>query len=151
MDVLQEVFIRLWNRRESLPDIISLKSYILTAVRNEILSYFRKEERRRNNYKTYSDQLNSDLSETDGRIRIAQARDMLEKAIGQLPQLQREVLLLSRDRELSHAEIASRLNIDKKAVTNAITRALKNIREFLKQQGDDSLLAAFLLITGLLK
>lgn len=149
MDVLQEVFIRLWDRRTELPDIESFRSFLFISVRNEIISQLRKSERRQHYHSSYGQHLNHYFADTDARVRTSDAERILHQAIEQLPDLQRQVLELSRQHGLNHQQIADQIGISRKAVTNAITRALNNVRDYLKVYGEDMLLQVLLLLTGI--
>lgn len=148
MDALQEVFIRLWDRRNELPDIASFRSFLFISVRNEIISQLRKAKRRQHYHTDYGQQVHRYFADADARIRTTDTAKILHDAIQQLPDMQRKVLELSRQHGLNHQEIATELGIDKKAVTNAITRALNNIRGHLKVYGDDILLGVLILFAA---
>ena len=64
-------------------------------------------------------------------------------AIRMLPSRQQEVFLMSRDDGLSHQEIAGILNISKNTVNNLLVKAIKNVRDALKEVGVSILLVLF--------
>jgi RNA polymerase sigma-70 factor (family 1) len=133
MDVLQEVFIKFWHKRVTLKDVDNIKSYIFISTRNEIISQLRKQDRRSTHYNRYGQHLKMYLEQADNKLVLDETTRIIASAIDRLPAQQRQILKLSRIEGLSHSEIARQLNIEKKSVTNAITRALNNIRSYLHQ------------------
>lgn len=126
-EVVQEVFIKIWKKRDSLAFGEELKAYLYRAVRNQALNRIS-----RNKMETVS--LDEEIylaAEEDGQDGGAR-KQMLKriyKQIEQLPPNCREIFLMSRMEGLSHAEIADILDISSKTVENQIGIALKKIRK----------------------
>ena len=137
-EVVQEVFLRLWKRRQELKLHTTVEAYLFRAVRNRCLNRIdRAKTRERHAAKetvsaTRARQEPRDYEEEWGReLEIAALRD----AIATLPERQRTVVELRWMRMLSHREIAEVLGISIKGVEISITRALKSLRGALR--GDD--------------
>ncbi len=127
-DIIQNVFMRVWIRRENLDTSRSFKNYLLVSVRNEIYVHYRslflkKEEALDNDY-VNSSSLEDDVSATDLKERIG-------GIISRMPQRRREVFTLSRVNGMTNAEIASRLGISVRTVEKHIELALRDIRKIL--------------------
>ncbi|MEP5338133.1 MAG: RNA polymerase sigma-70 factor [Algibacter sp.] len=129
-EIIQDVFIDIWNKRNELQIKISLKSYLYGCVRYKTYTEFKKNKRKRVEL----------IEELDRRILYTTPETkMMEKELKQhvdfvvegLPKKCRRVYKLSRNEQLSHREIAEQLGISIKTVENHITNALRVIRSSL--------------------
>ncbi|MBN8677431.1 MAG: RNA polymerase sigma-70 factor [Chitinophagales bacterium] len=138
-DLAQELFVDLWNKRESLDIHTSLRAYLRRAAVNKTLNYLKSQKRFQ--YEE-SDDLNNMADHSDRDIRQKESQESLEKvlhaAIDTLPEKCRLVFNLSRFEQLSHKEIAEKLGISVKTIENQITKAMKVLREALTQHGEMS-------------
>jgi RNA polymerase sigma-70 factor (ECF subfamily) len=138
-EVVQQVFLKLWEIRESLSIERSVSAYLYQSVRNQSINYLKQKSifsRNKEDYalKTRQAQLFSAISEEDGTSALL-ARELeqqINQAINNLPEKCREVFLLSRSENLSMKEIAERLNISTNTVQKQISIALTKLREILK-------------------
>jgi RNA polymerase sigma-70 factor (ECF subfamily) len=134
-DILQEVFIRIWQKRKSIKDPAGFNAYIYTITRNLLLN----ELRRRLHQKHLKEEIRqlSTAREYAG-LDPAQLRDLesrMEKIIAELPERQKEIFVLSRKDGCSHKEIANQLEITTKTVEYHISLAIKFIKTRLNGQG----------------
>lgn len=137
-EVVQDVFVKIWEKRESLnlPDNIS--SYLYRAVLNESLNYLKKQKR--NAYDENGIKNLENLSNChEMEIVQNEMRKEIRQAIKKLPDKTRRVFIMSRKLELSYQDIADRLNITVKGVEYHICNALKLLRKDL----DSTLLLLF--------
>ena len=130
-DVVQTVFVSLWNRRDALPDATRLPAYLHRAVRNRALNHLR-DQRATHGLSLLTDEelytapsVESDLEDDD----LATA---LQLALRSLSPRTRQVFLLSRSHELTYTEIASTLAISVKTVETLMGRALRALRVTLR-------------------
>lgn len=128
MDVVQEVFTWLWLHREQV-QITSLKHYLKAATRFKMANYIRASKTRQVFMNDLQYTTSAVVNPDDLALRELQS--VIAQAVEALPGKCRAVYSLSRNEQLSHAEIASRLNITVKTVENQITIALKRIRLFI--------------------
>jgi RNA polymerase sigma-70 factor (ECF subfamily) len=133
-EIVQEVFLKIWDNRVELSAQKSLESYLFTIARNGILNTIRKSK----SEKVY---LNYAKLNPGKDVLLDKELDFreLEKAyhivIEQLPPRRKEIYLLSKAQSLSNAEIAAKLNISVKTVENQMTSALAEIRKNLRSLG----------------
>jgi RNA polymerase sigma-70 factor (family 1) len=125
-DVLQEVFINLWVKRESLKITTNLSGYLYSAVRNRVLDHFAHGEVKLK----YINQVRPDLGEvpTDHRVRENQLKAIIEKEIAELPPRTREVFEMSRKQHMTHKEIAEELGTSEETVKKQVSAALRTLR-----------------------
>ncbi len=135
--LVQEVFIKIWERRDDLKEYLSFNSYIFTIAYKTILKHFRKKCRE----KKYMDQFLSDFidesNNTSVEVEYNNLLELTNKAIEKLPEKRKRVFKLSRVEGLSNLEIAEELHISKRTVETHLQHAVKFLRETLD---NDSLL-----------
>ncbi|MBN2669036.1 MAG: RNA polymerase sigma-70 factor [Bacteroidales bacterium] len=129
-EVVQNVFINLWHKRDAVSHDTSLKSYLYTSVRNRSLNYLR------DNGKYRSEFLDEEITQAfEDQVLPMELNDLqsdIDKAMDLLPDKCREVFELSRFEGKKYQEIAEVLGISIKTVENQISKALKILREALK-------------------
>ena len=143
-DIIQEVFVKIWQNRKKINSQSTFNSYIFTITRNLLLNELRS---RLNNEKT-RDEIRSlsmaqEYSSTD-EIEYRDVKEKVDQLINNLPERQKEIFILSRTEGLSHKEIAEKLGINTKTVEYHITLAVKYLKDNLKSLGVMSLLYFYL-------
>lgn len=129
-EVVQEVFIKIWLKRDSLEFNQDLKAYLYRAVRNESVN---KIKRNRLNLVALDDWALAVPEESGGEEDRKQRRiRKIFQQIDALPANCKEIFMMSRMEGLSHKEIAGILDISPKTVENQIGIALKKIRKGVK-------------------
>lgn len=133
-DLVQDVYMDLWKRRESIDIELSLKFFLRRAVINRSLSTIRKNSRM-----SFEEDAGLNVAtksnETESHYQMKELNEVLEAAYAKLPARCLEVFKLSRHEGLSHKEIAAKLDISTKTIENQMTKALKIIRVALKEYG----------------
>jgi RNA polymerase sigma-70 factor (family 1) len=125
-DIVQELFIKIWNNREELTINSCIKAYLSASVRYEVFRRLRNSK----NHEPILDEIIetvADLSLYD-RVEYQELQGQISSVVDLLPGKCREVYNLSRNELLSHKEIAEKLAISTKTVRNHITRALHELR-----------------------
>ncbi|PAW94804.1 RNA polymerase subunit sigma-70 [Mucilaginibacter sp. MD40] len=132
-EVVQQVFINLWDRRENL-SINSLPNYLATAVK---YSVFRELYRQKRKAELVNEvyQLHGERDFDDERIYARFLEDHLNGLVEQLPEKCRLVFRYSRYEGMNIREIARELNVAEKTVEAHLTKALKFIKYSLRQAG----------------
>jgi RNA polymerase sigma-70 factor (ECF subfamily) len=130
-DAVQDVFIALWARRDAMPDDDKLTAYLHRAVRNRVLNQLR-DERTAARWASTVDADAFQAPSADDELAQSDLARAIAAALDELPPRTREVFSLSRDRELTYAEIAETLGISVKTVETLMGRALRTLRERLR-------------------
>ncbi|MBO9732108.1 MAG: RNA polymerase sigma-70 factor [Chitinophaga sp.] len=134
-DTLQEVFVKLWLKRESIHEWKDFRAYFMTMVRHEIINTMRQGKRQLLIRDLHAGVDAVEAAPPEALLHSKETIALLQNAVNTLPVKQREVFLLSRTNGLTHDQIAAQMQLSKKTVANLITLALNQIREYLNQQG----------------
>ena len=131
-EVVQAAFINIWDKREGIAIQTSVKSYLYRMVRNACLNVI-KHQRVIKEHEAHEAALGEPVYEgaTQGVI-ASELERKITLALKELPEQCRLVFQLSRFEELKYAEIADQLNISVKTVENHMGKALRIMREQLK-------------------
>ncbi len=129
-EVVQQVFLRLWEKRDTIDIMGATRSYLFAAIRNTSISNWRKETVRQE-----KEQVAGDLRAADRQVQSPawELERLYQQALEVLPERCREVFILSRQQQLKYAEIADVMNISVKTVENQMGKALKIMHKELKE------------------
>lgn len=124
-DIVQSVFMKLWEFRET-TDIHSFRSYFIQCVKNRCIDHLRNQQvkNRFDNRPPEAVQLVMD----EDLWTKTELTELIEKSIESLPPRCREIFRMSRYENLKIAEIADQLKISKRTVETQISKALKILR-----------------------
>ena len=139
-DIVQEVFLKVWEVRETLKMEDAIQSYLYRSCYNAALNFLKQQKKN-----TDLDNLEATITGSDSaerHLNFQETEAEIQKAIDALPPKTKVVFSLSRFEELSYKEIAERLDISVKSVEKHMGIALQRLRENLK----DYLVAVFLLL-----
>jgi len=145
-DLVQEVFVNLWEKRSQVDLSLNFDNYIFTIVYNSIRKYFRKKSIETK----YIDQLLQNSPETlesaDGTVIYLELLELANNTIEKLSPKRKIVYKLSRQEGLKIKEIASKLNISTRTAENHLAQAVKFLREELSGNSILTLLFFFLFL-----
>lgn len=135
-DLVQNVLLNLWRRREDRTLRTTLKAYLYGAARNESIKY-RKHRKVRDRWQEENAQNRAGrrtnaMSPVED-VEHRQLKGVMEESVKALPKRRREVYVLSRQHGLTYKEIASVMDISPKTVDNQMVEALKFLRKRLRQ------------------
>lgn len=131
-EIVQSAFLSVWEKRESLDIKTSLKSYLYTMVRNTSLNVIKHEKIKQ---KYVGEALAVEARSHDNvaqKVISSELEEKIQQALEALPEQCRLVFKLSRFEELKYTEIAEQLSISVKTVENQMGKALRIMREQLK-------------------
>jgi RNA polymerase sigma-70 factor (ECF subfamily) len=130
-DLVQEVFINLWEKKEQVNINLNLDNYIFTIVYNSIRKFFRKkaiETKVIDNITKNSPEM---IKSSDGTLIYNELFEIASNTIEKLPHKRKQVYKLSKQEGMKIKEIAIKLNISHRTAENHLARALKYLKEEL--------------------
>ncbi len=141
-EIVQQLFVKLWMRRAALGRVENFRDYLFATVRNSVFNYFNQLSRQTrliNRIRTQTPEHTAE--EADHRCRQNQYDQLLEKAVRQLPDRQKQVYLLASGEALGYDDIAQRMQISRLTAKKHMELARKAVREYISRY-----LAAFVLL-----
>jgi RNA polymerase sigma-70 factor, ECF subfamily len=148
-DIVQEVFVTVWDQRLQLQPRESLLPYLQVILRNRIFNlYARNEVKLRYIVET---QWEATFAHNNAaqQLTLKELQHIINDAIAQLPPRMQEIFLLNREEQLSPAEIAEYLSLSVQTVKNQLHRATEKMREHLRSKVDPTILIIVIsILTG---
>ncbi|MBS1915397.1 MAG: RNA polymerase sigma-70 factor [Bacteroidetes bacterium] len=148
-DIVQEIFLRIWEKKKNLIHSKEIRYYMFTAVRNNCLSFI---ENKKKSSALFTEDMGAtlyQLPQDDKEAGPTDSLELIKKSLSLLPPRCKDVFLLSRIGKLSYKEIAAATGVSVKTVENQIGKALKILKEFIKEHKVFSFLPGILFISGL--
>jgi RNA polymerase sigma-70 factor (family 1) len=133
MDIVQDVFVWLWAKREEVQIQTSLAAYLRAAVKFKTANYIRSDKVRQGFFEEALRLAAPASTASPDDIEIRELKNIIRQATENLPEKCREIFHLSRNEHLSNQEIADRLGISIKTVEGQMTTALRRIRIAVEQ------------------
>lgn len=142
-DCIQELFANIWNRREALSEVDSVKYYLFKAFRNLLIKHINRDRKLFTDMHEGQEPQDSETSVEDYLVSLDYVKENERKitdALAKISNRQREILVLKYFNELSYSEIASLMSITPASAHNLLSKALQCMRVVMKAL----LLASFL-------
>ena len=127
-DIISDLFLALWQKRESLNLQVSLSSYLYGSIRNRVFDLMTHQKVVVRYLDSIREFIEQGHYETDERIRAKELAAIIESEIAALPPKMREVFELSRRGEFSYKEIGEIMNITEGTVKQQVHNAVKTLR-----------------------
>ena len=133
-ELVMDIFLKLWIGREWISDIHNMDAFLQKCAYNKAIDFLRLYARNRNLQQIIAREM-TDLADhsLEQTLLDADYRTILDEAIKALSPQRRLVFTLSREKGLSHDEIAEQLHLSVHTVHNHTKEALKSIRGFLRK------------------
>ena len=141
-DIVQSVFMKIWERRKNLKENYSIKSYLYQSVYNEFIDHYRQKNSLLNLEKEYFKTLKNNLIEEDNS-EVDKLISLVKQEIENLPPKCRKVFILGKQEGLTYSEIADHLNISFRTVENQMSKAFEIIRKKVGEKLDLILILIF--------
>lgn len=140
-DMVQEVFMKCWDKREQIQLTGSFKSYLFTAVRNHCFNTLKLNERKFWMEEGMEDDERIAVNDVIDHIAAKTLNDKITQAIELLPDKCKLTFQLSRFENMSYKEIAETMNVSVKTVENQMGKALSVLRTHLAPYIKDMVMA----------
>tara|TARA_R110002049_G_scaffold17731_1_gene68458 strand:- start:34971 stop:35576 length:606 start_codon:yes stop_codon:yes gene_type:complete len=148
-DILQEVFIKIWLKREDINTAYSFDSFIYTIAKNLTYNYLRTIA----NQKSLKEELWRNLTyinaQTENTLLLSEYETIVDDILETLPIQKRSIFVLSKQQGKSNQEIADLLGISPKTVKNHLWKTLQIIKVQLQPHLTDSTISIIMLLTFL--
>lgn len=145
-EVLQDVFLRLWDHREKLADNTILNAYLFTLTRNRCIDLIRREKLmlqfrtdKQEEYQRLTENFDALSDPILDNIFVSEIQYEINRVVDGLPEQCRRVFIMSRTNGLKNKEISQSLDLSEKTVESHLTKALKTIRHALEHKFPGSL------------
>lgn len=127
-EIIQNIFVRLWEKRERIEELQSVNAYLYRAVYNDCINHL-KHEKVKISYKNHILYTNKETDyHSQSSNKVYQLEERLRKALSELPEQCRSIFQMSRFEEMKYREIADKLGLSVKTVENQMSKALKIMR-----------------------
>lgn len=132
-EIVQEAFIKIWEKREDFVEGYSFDSFLFTIAKNAFLNQNRKKVNRRvfEDHLDFVEEISSE--KTDDYVIFQETREIINTIINGLPPKRKEIFLLRRIEGLSRNEIAEKLGISIITVDSQLTKANYYLKDQLKK------------------
>ncbi|HNW98067.1 MAG TPA: RNA polymerase sigma-70 factor [Bacteroidales bacterium] len=130
-EIVQDVFINLWEKRSHIDLSKPVKSYLASSVYNKSLNYIRDNKKFDKDILAFETLFPDAGYEQTDRLVTDELEKNIKDAINELPEKCREIFIMSRYENLKYQEIADKLQISIKTVETQMSKALQHMREKL--------------------
>lgn len=129
-EIVQEVFLKIWNKKETINPKLSFNAFLITIAKNHIFNKIKKETNRKQ-YRAQIEHSSLITNETENKIIFADLAQIAKSKVDDLPPKRKQIFLLRRDSGLSVKEIAKQLGIAESTVENQMNKAIKTLKSNL--------------------
>lgn len=130
-DIIQEVFLKLWEQRNSIDSIHNMEAWLYRLTENKIIDFLRKISADDRLKKKIWDHLQQIVNESEEYVSAKEYNQIIQKAIDRLPPQRRLIYQMNKDGGMNYQQIANELHISKHTVKNQLFAAVRSVRDFL--------------------
>ena len=128
-DIAQEVFIKIWEKKEALKEVRHFDAYIYTLARNQALNTLRSKARERVRHQQLAREASDDHLSPEPS---ADYHSLLDEAVESLPPQQQKVFVLSRRMHQSYHQIAEQMELSRETVKKYLKLATRTVTSYLR-------------------
>ena len=147
-DLLNEVFLKIWENRQSIKTNTSFQSYLFTIAYNNIRQNFLKKSREEKYIRIFAEENLVNPSTGEDQVDYIQTVQKINKVIDSLPARRKEIFNQSYKEELRNHEIADKLGLSEQFVKNQLSIARKYIISKIKDDNHIAGILLFYLLSG---
>ena len=131
--IVQDVFVKVWKKREELKEDYLFKSYLFTIAYNQIKKHFRTMAIQ-NKYHDFLEATSPETFHIHEDVNYSSLKKQVDNLVNQMPEKRRSVFIKSRFEEKNVREISAEMGISQSTVENHLNQALKFLKQHLKDQ-----------------
>lgn len=143
-EIVQDVFIKVWLKREELVHIQSFSNYIFILSRNHTLNHLRKQARYDVHFRKLEKEAEREAGNEEEADTYEEFRLLIDEAIEALPAQQKKIYQLCKFERLKYEEVAAQLNLSLETVRKHMYLANKAIKTHVKRHIDEAVLLVLL-------
>lgn len=147
-EIVQDVFVSFYLRRKDIHVQSSLEAYLKTALKYQVFKIYRSQKIHRDHLDTIMNKQNIPPVTPDALLEASQLREQIWQVAEKMPEKCRQVFLMSRFEQLSHQDIADKLDISVGTVKKHITKAMSIMRTEFKDHQIDLFAVCLLVYLG---
>lgn len=148
-ELLQDLFYKLWEKRESIDEEQSFQGYLYRISEHMVYDHYRKATRQARLAREVAQQSTELHSPIEDFIDGKDARRQIDEAIARLPDMQKQVFTLCKIEGKSYEEVSEQLGISKATINTHISRATKTLKAKLTDGNNTALLIAVMIAANL--
>ncbi|TCS90066.1 RNA polymerase sigma-70 factor (ECF subfamily) [Anseongella ginsenosidimutans] len=130
-EIVQEVFVKLWENRQNLNEDLSFAAYLYTMARNHIFNMLKRSARESRIREQIRMHAATASNSTEDNLLFSEYHAVMNTAIAQLPPQRKRIFIMCRQEGRSYEEVAGTFGISKSTVRDHMVKALKSVREHL--------------------
>lgn len=130
-DIIQEVFLKLWEHREHIDAIVDLEAWLYRLTENKVIDYLRKVAADDRLRKVICNRIQQITDEAEQYIAAKEYNEIIRQAVSQLPPQRKLIYQLNKDEGMSYEQIANELQISRHTVKNQLFSAVQSVRSFI--------------------
>lgn len=134
-DIIQEVFLKLWECRDSIHTINNMEAWLYRLTENKALDFLRKAATDNRLKETIWSKMQLIINEAEVNISVKEYNQIIQKAIDQLPPQRKLIYQLYKEEGLNYQQIADELHISRHTVKNHLFTAVQSVRNFISRNG----------------
>ncbi|MBB6498382.1 RNA polymerase sigma factor [Pedobacter cryoconitis] len=146
VEIVQDVFLKLWQNREALTYVENIKGYIYSISRNRSIDYLRKLAKEVDLIKVLAAHHQQYDNNVDQKINANDLQLIIEQALYFLSDPKKKIFQMSKIDGMSHDEIAELMHLSKSTVKNHLSETLKYLRQYFKDRPEHEYLLILLVI-----
>lgn len=132
-EIAMDVMMRLWQKKGELVIGDELLPYLFRSIKNAVYNYWRKAKIITHSLEVFEDSLQNSVPSADSNLEFKELEKQYADFLNEMPEQRRKIFHLSRNENLTYAEIADQLNLSVHTVRNQMS---SSVRYFRKHMGD---------------
>ncbi|HWW41440.1 RNA polymerase sigma-70 factor [Pedobacter sp.] len=132
-EIAMDVMLRLWQKKGDLALENELLPYLFKSIKNAVYNYWRKAKIITHSLEVFEDSLQNAVPPADSNLEFKELEKQYADFLNEMPEQRRKIFHLSRNENLTYAEIADQLNLSVHTVRNQMS---SSVRYFRKHMGD---------------
>lgn len=133
-DITQEIFLKIWENRQKLPDIRSFKSYLFITARNHSLNALKSAARSEAGMSEIIRHFDIARNTTEDDVLSNEYLAFIQRKLDELPPRSREIFRMCREQSKSYDEVAAALGITRDAVKSRMMHAMKTLKNSVEKE-----------------